>query len=295
LPTFSGFEKEPLLKESLRFRPRLLDSLVSYKVHDLGADVGAGVTVGIVALSLAMALGIASGSTPAAGIYTAIVAGFLIATLGGSKVQIGGPTAAFIPIVVKVASDYGLANLAICTLLAGAMLMAMGLARMGTMIKFIPFPVTAGFTADIAVVIFSTQVKDFLGLKLEKNSGEFMERLWLLYDGLRTINWTSAALAAGFACPDQTLARENRPTLARLHRRRRAGHARRGDIWAKRLDDWQQLRQPGHPAQPADASCTGTAFRELRRLLGAVAKPHPSGIHHRAAGRHRIAAVRRGG
>src|SRR5687768_12195719 len=104
---------EQLIKDSLRFRPRLLDSLKNYNAQDFGADVGAGLTVGVVALSLAMALGIASGSTPAAGIYTAIVAGFLISALGGSKVQIGGPTAAFIPVVVMVAAEYGLANLVI--------------------------------------------------------------------------------------------------------------------------------------------------------------------------------------
>jgi len=188
---------ETLFKASIRFRPRLLDSLKNYRAQDFGADVGAGLTVGVVALSLAMALGIASGSTPAAGIYTAIVAGFLISALGGSKVQIGGPTAAFIPVVVMVASQYGLANLLICTLLAGAMLFVMGLARMGTMIKFIPFPVTAGFTAGIAVVIFSTQVKDFLGLDLKTNPGEFMERLRLLGAALPTFNGTSVALACG--------------------------------------------------------------------------------------------------
>src|SRR5687767_2057166 len=179
------------------FRPRLLDSLKNYSARDFAADLGAGITVGVVALSLAMALGIASGTTPAAGIYTAIVAGFLISALGGSKVQIGGPTAAFIPIVVMVASEYGLSNLIICTFLAGLMLVAMGFARMGSMIKFIPFPVIAGFTAGIAVVIFSTQVKDFLGLQMEKSPGEFMERVRLLAHSMHTINWTSVALAGG--------------------------------------------------------------------------------------------------
>lgn len=180
-----------------QFRPRLLDALKGYKARDFGADLGAGVTVGIIALSLAMALGIASGATPAAGIATAVVAGFLISALGGSRVQVGGPTAAFIPVVVSVAAVHGAGGLVVCTLLAGLMLLAMGLARLGTMIKFIPFPVTAGFTAGIAVVIFSTQVKDFLGLKLEKNPGEFVERLVLIGSSLGGVNWVAVALGTG--------------------------------------------------------------------------------------------------
>lgn len=179
------------------FRPRIVDSFKEYTAQSFARDLAAGVTVGIVALSLAMALGIASNSTPAAGICTAIVAGFLISALGGSRVQIGGPTAAFIPVVVMVGAEHGAANLIVCTMLAGAMLVAMGVARLGGMIKFIPFPVTAGFTAGIAVVIFSTQVKDFLGLTLEKNPGEFIERMRLLVEALPTLRWPSLALAAG--------------------------------------------------------------------------------------------------
>jgi SulP family sulfate permease len=185
------------MREPFPFRPRLLGALKNYTSRDFTADLGAGATVGIVALSLAMALGIASNSTPAAGIYTAIVAGFLISALGGSKVQIGGPTAAFIPVVVSVSVAYGPANLVICTLLAGLILVGMGAARMGSMIKFIPFPVTAGFTAGIAIVIFSTQVKDFLGLQMTKSPGEFIERMKLLAEHVGTANWKSILLAAG--------------------------------------------------------------------------------------------------
>lgn len=185
------------MKHSFPLRPRLVEALRTYSAQDFTADLGAGATVGIVALSLAMALGIASNATPAAGIYTAVVAGFLISALGGSKVQIGGPTAAFIPVVVSVSVAYGPANLVLCTMLAGVMLIGMGAARMGNMIKFIPFPVTAGFTAGIAVVIFSTQVKDFLGLRMEKSPGEFIERLELLAKSLHTIDWKSFVLAAG--------------------------------------------------------------------------------------------------
>jgi SulP family sulfate permease len=184
------------MNRSFPFRPRLGQALKHYSAQDFAADLGAGTTVGIVALSLAMALGIASNSTPAAGIYTAIVAGFLISALGGSRVQIGGPTAAFIPVVVSVSAAYGPANLILCTLLAGLMLLAMGAARLGAMIKFIPFPVTAGFTAGIAVVIFSTQVKDFLGLTMSGNPGEFIKRLELLWKSLPTVSWKSVVLAA---------------------------------------------------------------------------------------------------
>jgi SulP family sulfate permease len=179
------------------FRPRLVDALKGYSAGKFVHDLGAGLTVGIVALSLAMALGISSNATPAAGIYTAIVAGFLISALGGSRVQIGGPTAAFIPVVVSVSAAHGYGNLLVCTLLAGLMLVGMGAARLGTMIKFIPFPVTAGFTAGIAVVIFSTQVKDFLGLKLDRNPGEFLERVRLLAGQMSTFHWPSFAVAAG--------------------------------------------------------------------------------------------------
>lgn len=185
------------MSQPFPFRPRLLDVLKNYSRQDFAVDLGAGATVGIVALSLAMALGIASNSTPAAGIYTAIVAGFLISALGGSKVQIGGPTAAFIPVVVSVSVAYGTANLILCTMLAGLILIGMGAARMGNMIKFIPFPVTAGFTAGIAVVIFSTQVKDFLGLQMDKSPGEFIERMKLLAEHLGTANWKNILLAAG--------------------------------------------------------------------------------------------------
>lgn len=184
------------------FRPRLLDALKGYTLRDLGSDVGAGMTVGVIALSLAMSLGIASlppenKNAPAIGIYTAIVAGFLVSALGGSRVQIGGPTAAFIPVVVAVGATYGAANLVLCTVLAGVILIGMAAARLGTMIKYIPFPVTGGFTAGIAVVIFSTQVKDFLGLTMTKNPGEFFERLHLLWRSLPTINWTAVFLGLG--------------------------------------------------------------------------------------------------
>src|SRR5947209_1217988 len=148
------------------FRPKLFETLKDYSAEDFMAELTAGVTVGIVALPLAMAFGIASGADPKAGLYTAIVAGFLISALGGSRVQIGGPTGAFVAIVFGVIAQYGLNNLILCTLMAGVILLIMSAARMGTMIKFIPYPVTTGFTSGIAVLILSTQIRDFFGLQM---------------------------------------------------------------------------------------------------------------------------------
>jgi len=180
------------------FRPRLFQSLHNYTWNDLAADAVAGVTVGIIALSLSMALGIASERTPAAGIVTAIVAGFLVSAFSGSKIQIGGPTAAFIPVVVGVAHSYGVAGLTLCTMLAGLFLILMGIARLGVMIKYIPVPVIAGFTAGIAIYIFSTQVKDFLGLQTtEVSPAAFPEKVAYLWRHLNSLHWPSAVLACG--------------------------------------------------------------------------------------------------
>ncbi len=178
------------------FRPKLLDCLRDYSRATFFADLIAGLTVGILALSLSMALGIASERTPAVGIVTAIVAGFLIAGLSGSRVQIGGPTAAFIPVVVSVAHEFGASGLLVCTMLAGFVLIAMGVARLGVMIKYIPVPVIAGFTAGIAIYIFSTQVKDFLGLRTtDPVPPEFIGKVEFLWHHLRTIDWPSTTLA----------------------------------------------------------------------------------------------------
>ena len=151
-----------------------------YSLQSLGQDAMAGLTVAVVALPLAMALAIASGTTPDKGLHTAIVAGFLISALGGSRVQIGGPTAAFIPVVFGVIERFGYGGLVLCTLLAGLILILAGLLRLGTLIKYMPQPVITGFTAGIAVSIFSSQVKDLLGLPIDKLPGEFLPR-WQLY------------------------------------------------------------------------------------------------------------------
>ena len=160
-------------------------------------DVIAGIVVGIVALPLALAFAIASGVPPERGLYTAIIAGFLISALGGSRVQIGGPTGAFVVIVYGIVTRYGYEGLVICTVLAGIFLIIMGLARMGALIKFIPYPVVTGFTAGIAVIIFSSQVKDFLGLRMGAVPAEFVEK-WVVYaEHFSSIHYATVGVATG--------------------------------------------------------------------------------------------------
>lgn len=178
------------------FVPKLYTVLRGgYGWADLRADAIAGLTVAIVALPLAMALAIASGTTPEKGLYTAIIAGFLISALGGSRVQIGGPTAAFIPVVFVVIQKFGFGGLILCTLLAGLMLIGAGLLRLGTLMKYMPQPVITGFTAGIAVSIFSSQVKDLLGLRMGNVPAEFFAR-WAAYGKhLATTQPAAVALA----------------------------------------------------------------------------------------------------
>src|SRR5436190_2586982 len=180
---------------NIPFRPRLFETLKGYSTQDLVPDLVAGVTVGIVALPLAMAFAIASGVKPEAGIFTAVIAGLIISGLGGTKVSIGGPTGAFIVILLGIGQKYGLDNLMICTILAGGLLLMMGIARMGGMIKYIPYPVTMGFTSGIAVLIFSTQIKDFLGLRLEKVPSEFIEKIKVLAQNIGSVQWPTLGLA----------------------------------------------------------------------------------------------------
>ena len=181
-----------------RFRPRLLDALPGYSRAKLLADIGAGLTVGIVALPLAMAFAIASGVKPEAGIFTAIIAGFLISALGGSQVQIGGPAGAFIVIVYGIVERYGLANLLIATSLAGVLLFIMGLLKLGALVRYIPVSIVIGFTNGIAVLIGLSQLKDLLGLPIDKMPGDFFSQIALLWQNLHGFN--PAAFAVGVAC-----------------------------------------------------------------------------------------------
>ncbi len=171
----------PSSKRLREFEPKTIAVFrAGYGLADLRADAIAGLTVAIIALPLAMALAIASGAAPEKGLHTAIIAGFLISFLGGSKVQIGGPTAAFIPVVFAVIEKFGYGGLILCTLMAGLMLIAAGLLRLGTLMKYIPQPVVTGFTAGIAVSIFSSQIKDALGLRMGQVPAEFIPR-WAAY------------------------------------------------------------------------------------------------------------------
>src|SRR5690554_5222117 len=162
------------------FQPTLFQTLKTYNREKFMADLMSGLIVGVVALPLAIAFGIASGVTPEKGIYTAIIAGFIISFLGGSTVQIGGPTGAFIVIVYGIVEQYGVQGLAIATVLAGVMLLLMGALKLGSVIKFIPYPIIVGFTSGIALTIFSTQIKDLFGLTTPKLPSDFMEK-WVIY------------------------------------------------------------------------------------------------------------------
>ena len=180
------------------FRPRILDILRGYSRSRAAADLGAGVTVGIVALPLAMAFAIASGLKPEAGLWTAIIGGFLVALLGGSNVQIGGPAGAFIVIVYGIVERYGLANLLICTASAGVLLFLLGLFKLGNLVRFVPVSIVIGFTNGIAVLIALSQLKDWLGLAIEKMPGNFFSQVHTLALHIGSVN--PYALGLGLAC-----------------------------------------------------------------------------------------------
>lgn len=175
-------------RSSFSFRPRLLESLRDYSRSRFFQDLSAGFLVGIVALPLAIGFGIASGVTPAAGITSAIIGGFLVSALGGSRVQIGGPAGAFVGLLYAIVAQYGLPSLLICTFMSGVFLFLLGAARLGSLIKFIPHPVTTGFTCGIAITIMATQVRDFLGLRMETVPSEFLEKMPALARALPTLS-----------------------------------------------------------------------------------------------------------
>jgi SulP family sulfate permease len=179
------------------FAPKLITVLrEGYGLADFRADVISGLTVAIVALPLSMAIAIASGVTPDRGLYTAVIGGFIVSLLGGSRFQIGGPAGAFIVLVSLTAARHGVDGVILATSMAGVFLIAGGLLRLGTYIKFIPYPVTVGFTAGIAVIILASQLKDLLGITLAtKEPGEFLAKLEALARGLHTVNTSAAALA----------------------------------------------------------------------------------------------------
>ncbi len=176
--------------------PKSIQCLKGYNRQRFLGDALAGITVGLVALPLAMAFAIASGVSPQAGIYTAIIAGFLISALGGSSTQIGGPTGAFVVVVYGIVARHGLDGLYMCTLMAGVLLVILGVTGLGTAVKYIPRPVVVGFTNGIAVIIGSTQIKDFFGLKVEKVPGEFLARLEVLFRNFDSLSLVQTSLGA---------------------------------------------------------------------------------------------------
>ena len=183
--------------KAFEFKPKLLSTMKNYSKENFMADLMAGIIVGIVALPLAIAFGIASGVSPEKGIITAIVAGFIISLLGGSKVQIGGPTGAFIVIIYGIIQEYGINGLTVATLMAGVLLILLGVFKLGAVIKFIPYPIIVGFTSGIALTIFTTQIADIFGLQFggEKVPGDFIGK-WLLYfKHFDTVNWWNAIVS----------------------------------------------------------------------------------------------------
>ena len=180
-----------------RFVPVFFEVIRNYSLALFKKDLFAGITVGIVAVPLALAFAIASGATPSQGIFTAVIAGFFISFLGGSRYQIGGPTGAFVIIIYGIIAQHGYDGLIIATIMAGIILICLGIARVGSFIKFIPYPVTTGFTAGIGVVIFSSQIKDFLGLTYKETSPEFIDKWISIFSNLSSFNISSAAIGAG--------------------------------------------------------------------------------------------------
>ena len=176
------------------FKPKMISALRHYSLSKFKADLTAGIVVGIVALPLAIAFGIASGVSPSIGLITAIIGGFLVSAMGGCSVQIGGPTGAFIVIVYGIIAQFGLEGLAIATFMAGLILIFMGVFRMGTVIKFIPYPIVVGFTAGIALTIFSTQINDFLGLGLKDLPAAFIPKWGAYFRNFSAIDWQTTAV-----------------------------------------------------------------------------------------------------
>ncbi len=179
------------------FTPKLLVTLRTYDRKQFFSDLVAGIIVGIVALPLAIAFAIASGVSPEKGLYTAIIGGFVISALGGSRVQIGGPTGAFIVIVYGIVQKYGVDGLTIATLMAGIILIIIGFARLGSVIKFIPYPLIVGFTSGIALIILSSQIKDFAGIKMGAVPAEFINKWMAYFQNIGFVNWYSLLIALG--------------------------------------------------------------------------------------------------
>lgn len=195
IPTTAAITARKAVRQAVDFHPKLIAALRNYNAERFKADIVAGIVVGIVALPLAIAFGIASGVSPTIGLITAIIGGFCVSAFGGNSVQIGGPTGAFIVIVYNIIAQFGLHGLAVATLMAGVILILLGLFRLGTIIKFIPYPIVVGFTAGIALTIFSTQVNDFLGLGLRDIPGQFIPKWGMYFSSFDRISFPALVTA----------------------------------------------------------------------------------------------------
>ena len=173
----------------ITFRPKLVDALKDYSARKFYADAVAGFTVGIVALPLSMALAVASGLKPEIGIFTAIIGGLLVSVLGGSRVQIGGPAGAFVPLLAPIVMKHGPEALVVCSIMAGVILIVLGMSKLGTLIKYIPYPVVTGFTSGIAIIIMSTQIRDFFGLK-NKLPPDFIGKARSVAENFQPVSYT---------------------------------------------------------------------------------------------------------
>ena len=268
-----------------RWTPKLILSLRNYSAQDFLSDLVAGLTVGLVALPLAMAFGIASGVTPQAGLYTAVIAGFIISALGGSRVQIGGPTGAFVVIVAGIIAKFGLSGLLMVTIMAGLILIVMGLTGLGAAVEFMPRPVTIGFTNGIAVLIASTQIKDFLGLTTGTVPSEFAGRMEVVFRSLSTDRLGNARPLLSIARHHSAVA-ANYPPYPGNDRRTLRRHAGRSALRTPGRDDRQQIRWNSRRASGV-----------LHPVLSSRTDPRPVpfGPHRSVARRAGESAFRRGG
>jgi sulfate permease, SulP family len=242
------------------YTPKLFTILrEGYGLASLKADTISGLTVAIVALPLSMAIAIASGVTPDRGLYASIIAGFIVSALGGSRFQIGGPAGAFIVLVSATVAQHGVDGLLLATFLSGFMLAAVGLLRLGTFIKYIPYPVTVGFTAGIAVIIFASQIKDLLGLSLDKEPGPLLPKLQAIGSALPTAN-PPAILVAAVTIGIIVAIRRFSTALAILHHCGGDCRRRHRADWPSGRDDRDALRR--HPADAADTQSAGGVLCE---------------------------------
>ena len=278
------------------FRPYLLDSLRDYDRARFVKDLSAGVTVGIVALPLAMAFGIASGAKPEQGLFTAIIAGFLISALGGSRVQVGGPAGAFIVIIYGIIAQYGFANLLISTMCAGVLLFAMGLTRLGYLVRFIPVSIVIGFTNGIAVLIIVSQIKDLLGLSIDDMPADFFQQRSLIAQSLGTINPYAVAIAAASFAIMLFWPRLSSPRFDATRGQRFVRHVP-GTIVAPTCSppsSWRCSTCRSKPSAASSAayrsSCPSLALPDV--FVGAGQAVGRADVDDCAAGRGRVAAVR---